>query len=188
VVRWTQKAIKEVAREERAALGLGPLDPFDPYTLAAEHGIAVYTVSSLRNTGLSGEAHDHFSFDSAATWSAALVPFGTARVIIDNDAHALTRRRASVAHELGHHLLEHPFDGALLGANDERVFDPSHEKQADIIAGELLIPEKGAIAAAFARMDNVAVGAKYGVSPQFAQLQMKGPRVIAERSVARRGA
>ncbi|MGV9654455.1 hypothetical protein [Streptomyces sp. NPDC003554] len=39
--------MREVAQEERAELGLGPTDPLDPYALAEEHGISVYTLDNL---------------------------------------------------------------------------------------------------------------------------------------------
>jgi Zn-dependent peptidase ImmA (M78 family) len=41
------------------------------------------------------------------------MPLGTGRMIIEHDGHDEVRRRASIAHELGHHMLEHPFDAAL---------------------------------------------------------------------------
>ena len=55
-MRWTQALMRDVAQEERSALGLGAADPFDPYALAEEHGIAVYTLSGLREFGLGTEA------------------------------------------------------------------------------------------------------------------------------------
>lgn len=179
--------MREVAQEERESLGLGPTDKFDPYALAEEHGIAVYTLSELKTWELSDEAHQHFFDSSTGRWSAALVPFGVSRVIVENDAHAVVRRRASIAHELGHHLLEHAFDAALIGANHERIFDSAREKQATFMAGELLVPDVAARRAAFARWTNAQVAYAFGVSEQFAQMQMKGPRVIAERSAKKNG-
>jgi len=181
MVRWTQKLMREVAREEREALGLTDADKLDPYALAEEHGIAVYTLSELREWDLSDEAHTHFFTSSTAKWSAALVPLGAARVIIDNDGHASVRRRASVAHELGHHLLEHAFDASLTG-NHDRLFDQEKEKQATFMAGELLIPDSAAYKAARAGWSNAQVAHAFGVSEQFAQMQMKGPRVVVARS------
>ena len=182
-MRWTQKLMREVAREEREALGLGPTDQFDPYKLAEAHGIPIYTLSELnKSSNLSGEAHAHFFGENSATWSAALIPIGKSRVIVEHDGHADVRRRASIAHELGHHLLEHPFDAALVGENHERLFDKSKEKQANFMAGELLVPEAVARKAAYAKWNNAQVAFAYGVSEQFAQMQMKGARVIAQRA------
>lgn len=186
-MRWTQKLMREVATEERGNLGLGPTDRFDPYLLADEHGIAVYALSELQAWNLSEDALAHFIGDKTGTWSAALVPLGTSRVILDNDGHAVVRRRASIAHELGHHLLEHTFDASLAGSNHERAFDATKEKQATFMAGELLVPEAAARKAAFAGWTNATVALKFGVSEQFAQMQMKGARVIAQRSARKYG-
>ncbi len=179
--RWTQKSMREVAAEERKNLGLTPTERFDPYLLADEHGISVYPLSELHAWALSEAALSHFLADTTGRWSAALVPLGTSRIILDNDGHAEVRRRASIAHELGHHLLEHAFDASLIGANHERVFDTMKEKQATFMAGELLVPDIAARKAAFAGWSNQQVAFAFGVSEQFAQMQMRGARVIAQR-------
>lgn len=83
---------------------------------------------------------------------------------------------------MGHHLLEHAFEGVLLSEEHERVFDETKEKQATFVAGELLIPEAAAKKAAYANWNNAQVAYVFGVSEQFAQMQMKGPRVIAQRA------
>lgn len=179
--------MREVASEERVNLGLGPDDRFDPYLLAAEHGISVYALSELHAWDLGEDALDHFIGDATGKWSAALVPLGTSRVILDNDGHAEVRRRASIAHELGHHLLEHTFDASLVGSNHERAFDKAKEKQATFMAGALLVPDAAARKAAFARWTNTQVALAFGVSEQFAQMQMTGARVIAQRSARKYG-
>lgn len=111
-----------------------------------------------------------------------LLPIGTARIIVENDNHEPVRRRSNIAHELGHHLLEHPFDQAILGEDHKRVFDDKQEKEATFMAGELLIPLKAAERMAFDGWDNPRVANRYGVSEQFAQMQMKGQRVRAQRA------
>lgn len=186
-MRWTQKLMREVAREERTDLGLGPFEPLDPYALADAHGIRVYTLHDLREWDLSAEAHAHFHGPSGSRWSAALIPFGPVRVIIENDAHAPVRRRSNIAHELGHHLLEHPFDTVILGEDHQRQFDKTQEEQAGFIAGELLVPDEAARKAAYSRWTNSQVADTFGVSEQLAQKQMKGPRVIADRASKRYG-
>lgn len=181
-VRVTQKYMQELARDERASLGVGDHEALDPYALCEEHGVLVYTVESLRSFGASSEAILHFTSLSTATWSAALVPLGSARIIIENETHAPVRRRSSIAHELGHFLLEHEFNGALLGEDHKRQFDPAKEKQATYLSGELLIPEVAARRAAYKGWDNQRVAQAFNVSTQFAQMQMKGPRVMAARA------
>jgi Zn-dependent peptidase ImmA (M78 family) len=173
--------MREVAQEERQSLGLTSTDKLDPYQLANEHGIPVYSLSELLSWDLREEAHNHFSSNKTGKWSAMLVPLGRGRFIVENDGHADVRRRASIAHELGHHLLEHSFSGSLM-EDHERMYDTAKEKQATFVAGELLVPDVAAFKAAYARWTNAQVAHAYGVSEQFAQMQMKGPRVVAQRS------
>jgi hypothetical protein len=126
---WTQALMRDVAQEERAGLGLGAADPFDPYALAKEHGIDVYTLSGLHEFGLGSEVLSHFTVRDSSAWSAALLPLGDARVIIENESHRLVRRRSNIAHELGHHLLEHPFDSVILGEDHKRQFNEQQESK-----------------------------------------------------------
>ena len=186
-MKWTQAAMSEVAEEERAGLGLAPHDAFNPYALCDAHGISVYSIKDL--SGVSTEAVEHFSHSKSGSWSAALIPVGTARIIVENPAHHSNRRRTNISHELGHHLLEHPFNGVLLGESHAEAFAANLEKQATFMAGELLIPKAAANKAAFSDWTNEQVAEHFGVSTQFAQMQMKGPRVYAQRSRAlhRRG-
>jgi len=177
--------MREVATEERAELGLGEHEPLDPYQLARQHAIPIYTISELLEHDLDPGTHEHFHQKSTGSWSAALIPFGTARVIVENDAHAEVRRRTNIAHEIGHYLLEHSFEDVILGEDHKRQFDKTQEKQALFISGELLIPERAARKAAFANWDNSRVAQAYNVSEQFAQMRMMGARVIAQRATTK---
>lgn len=179
--------MRETAQEERNELELGIYDPLDPYALAKGHGIPVYSLTNLLDNDLGLEAREHFHATSSRSWSAALIPLGTARIIVENDAHAPVRRRSNIAHELGHHLLEHPFDHVILGEDHKRQFIPALEKQASFIAGELLIPDEAARKAAYADWDNARVAEVFNVSEQFAQMRMYGARVIARRAAQKYG-
>jgi hypothetical protein len=175
----------ELALEEREALGLTPFDPLDPYALASEHGISVYPIETLAEHECPADSIAYFTSIRVSTWSAALIPVGSARLIIENTAHQPVRRRSSIAHELGHHLLEHDFAEALLGEDGCPEFDPKREKEANHLAGELLIPSLAAKRAAFDDHDNARVARQFGVSEQFAQMRLYGPREYAKRARAK---
>jgi Zn-dependent peptidase ImmA (M78 family) len=183
--RWTQERMKEVAAEERAGLSLGLMDSLDPYAMAREHGIDVYPIDELPDEHCSQEAVTHFTVNRPKVWSAALVPIGTGRIILENTGHALVRRWSSLAHELSHHFLEHEFDDVLLTEDGCRRFDKQKEKQANFLAGELLIPYQAALKWAFAEKTNEEIAAIYGVSTQFVQMCMKGARVHAQHALAK---
>lgn len=177
-MRWTQKLMREVAVEERQNLGLSQWDQLDPYALCHEHGIPVYALSKIA----SSEAVAHFSVGRASTWSAALVPVGSARLIIENDEHHPVRRRSNIGHELGHFLLEHDFKSELFGETHARQFDAKLEKEATFLAAELLVPFQAVEQMAFKGWTNEQVAMKFGVSEQFAQMCVRGQRVRAKRA------
>jgi len=172
--------------EERSELGLGDDDRLDPYELAEAHGIPVYPLTALLQHGLGDETHRHFHVTRPQAWSAALLPMGGARVIVENDAHVVERRRTNVAHELGHHLLEHEFNAVALGEDHSRRYNKQQEEHATFLARELLIPYSAAQRMARLGWDNTRVATVFGVSEQLAQWAMSGPRVIAKRAAAKR--
>jgi hypothetical protein len=184
--RWTKAKLEELALEVRDEMGLGWNDPLDPYRLADEYGIPVYPIDALPDFGCPERAIRHFAGNRSKVWSAALVPVGNGKLIIENTAHAPVRRRSNATHEMGHVLLEHEFDGLLLTDEGCRLHDPVKEREATDLAGELLIPTKAAINAAFAGKTNPQVASRFGVSIQFAQMRMAGARKIVERSIQRR--
>jgi hypothetical protein len=186
--RWTQRRMIEVAHEERADLGLGPFDRLDPFALADHHGIPVYRLDELGDDAGAAAAVEHFSTAGQSVWSAALIPVGSARIIIENTSHELVRRISSVAHELSHYLLEHAFDEVLLTEDKKcRQFDVTKEKQAKFLSGELLVPQQAARRAAFLGRTNDQVAERFGVSPQLAQMQMAGARTFARNALRRQG-
>ncbi len=185
--RWTQAKMIEVASEERADLGLGPDDRLNPYPLASLHAIPVYPIDELDDEVRAVAAIKRFTTTGQSLWSAALIPVGNGRLIIENTAHLAVRRMSSIAHELAHHLLEHSFDEILLNAEKKcRQFDKGGP--GPVPSGELLIPRKAARKAAFAGGTNEDVAERFGVSTQFAQMQMAGPRKFAERALAKQAA
>lgn len=184
--RWTKAKLEGLAHEIRGEVGLGWNDPLDPYQLAHEYGIPVYPIDSLPQFGCSERAIRHFAENRPKAWSAALVPVGISRLIIENTAHTTVRRRSNTTHEMSHVLLEHDFDDLLLTDDGCRRYNPAKERQATDLASELLIPTKAAINAAFAKKTNAQVASHFDVSIPFAQMRMAGARKIAERSIRKR--
>lgn len=187
-MRWGFKEeAKRLAVEVRKEVGLSPLEPLDPRRLADEYGFPVYTIGQLADA-CPPEAVAYLTEDGRAVFSAALVPCGTGKFVLDNDSHADTRRRASIAHEMAHVLLEHPFRGALLNVEGCRAGDPDHEEEADWLGGELLIPYTAALAAAGKHWDDDIVADICKVSVRYAAMRMNasGARLVIKRQAARR--
>lgn len=180
---------KAVAAEVRVELGVGESDPLDPWHLAAQWGIPVHAVSEQVAWGCHADAIRHFHADGGARFSAALIPDGFARVILENDAHAMVRRRANIAHEMAHVILEHDFGVTLLTPEGCRAVNKRLEDEAAWLAGELLVPTSAAIRAALVGCPDAGVASGFQVSEQLARWRMNasGARTIAKRARRRRG-
>lgn len=178
---------RRLAAEIRREVALGDDVAFDPWALAELYGIPVYALCELPEFGCSARAIDQLS--SGPIFSAALVPLGSARLIIENDKHALVRRRASMAHEMSHLVLEHEFLEAILTDDGCRNWDRASEAEATWLAGEILVPFEAAKRAALAGVTDELVARTYGVSPAYARMRMNvtGVRKIASRSREKRG-
>jgi hypothetical protein len=174
---------KKLALGVRAELGLGASARFDPYALAHEYGIPVYSLSELAQHEDMRHAGAHYALDRPSTFSAALVPLGNGRFILDNDYHAPVRRRNSVSHEMSHVLLEHAFTSILLTCDGCRSIDRDKEGEADWLAGELLIPYAAAERAARLDLTDEQVAQMFDVSTQLAAMRMNysGARIIVAR-------
>jgi Zn-dependent peptidase ImmA (M78 family) len=174
---------KRLAAELRAEIGLEPMDPLDPWRLADLYGVTVIPMSDLP---LSSVVREYFSVERPDVFSGALVPVRTGAVIIENDAHSLTRRRSTMGHELAHIFGEHTFGTSLVNERGCRLANQAQEAEAAEIAGELLIPFEAAKVLARRDATNEEVGLRFGVSPDLARWRMDstGARLIASRQRA----
>jgi hypothetical protein len=163
---------RRLALELRAELGLGAYEQFDPYALATEYGIPIFALSDLGRDPEARSAAAHYTESGSATFSAALVPIGSNRFILDNDGHDPKRRRNSVSHEMSHLILEHAFGQVLLTADGYRPFSPENEDEANCLGGELLIPYTAAERAARLDWNDEQVADAYDVSIPLARMRM----------------
>ena len=133
--------------------------------------------------GLFKEAIDHFESSGSGSFSAMLLPVGFGVCVVENDSHAMTRRRSNICHEFGHLFLEH--ESGHLSFDDRcSSYDASVEAEAVWLGGELLIPRQGAIRCAREDLSNHDVAQVYGVSVQLAAMRMNasGARIQARRA------
>lgn len=172
-----------LALEIRSEFQTSARRPFDPYAYFREYGILVVDLGSL-----GGAARDHFYRQVGSPLSGALIPNGTGFVVLDNDAHPLTRRRATMAHEIAHHTLDHAFVEPLAVSERKCGLGGDQEEEADYLAGELLIPTESARQHAFGDWTDERVAGAYEVSIELARWRMNGSgaRKFAERARNRR--
>lgn len=167
-----------LALEIRNEFNLPVEGQFDPYEFAHEYGIPVVALGELK-----GPARDYFYDPKNGTLSGALVKNGNGFVILDNDSHPTTRRRATISHEISHFLFEHEFSRALESNVRGCGLGASQEEEANFLSGELLIPTDGAIRHALKGRSNEQVARFHGVSVELARWRMNasGARIIAQR-------
>jgi hypothetical protein len=185
VRRGFKTLAKGLAIEVRGELGLNAYETLDPVELAETYGIPIYCLGDLERDGMAPESITYFDGDAGSRFSAALIPVGPGRCIVENDGHAPTRRRANLAHEMAHVILEHDFTVAILGPDGCRSVDPEIEEE---LGGELLITSDAALRLARRGAADDAVARYYGVSTQYAAMRMNrsGARTRAGREASRR--
>jgi Zn-dependent peptidase ImmA (M78 family) len=169
-----------LAAEIRREICLTAYEPLDPWSLAAHLEIPVWTLSSYRDAIPC--ATDYLLNSEDGAFSAVLAFDGLARVIIHNDAHALTRQRADISHELAHALLLHQPHPAPTEGRVE--FDLAQEEEAKWLGGVLLVPDEFCVACARRSIRVETAAEEMGVSVQLMRwrFNMSGARRRAQRA------
>ena len=109
--RGFKSETNEIVRESRAELGLGPVDPLNPWLFADYLGVPVVAMTNL--VDVAGSAVTYFSEVDPSSFSAVTVFRGSHRMIVHNDSHVPGRQKSDVSHELSHALLLHPPSPAI---------------------------------------------------------------------------
>ncbi|GAB3584307.1 hypothetical protein GCM10027445_60330 [Amycolatopsis endophytica] len=180
--RGFKKEARALALEVREELGVEVFAPLDPWALAELYGIEVHDLS---NPILPRDSVRYLTEERPHVFSAALVPLDpSGAVIIENHVHPLRRRRSTIAHEMAHVLLEHPFGPTLTDENGCRSAVAGIEEEATELSGELLIPTDAARIAAFKGWSDHSVANHFRVSVRMAtwRMNMSGARRIAARA------
>lgn len=152
---------RELSRHVRGELGLTPLDALDPWALADHLAIPIWRLSEYEEIQ---SAVTLLSGPHQGAYSAMVAFVGHRRVIIHNDAHALTRQRADISHELAHALLLH--EPHTVRAGTAPAFDPDQEEEAGWLGGVLLVTEEACLAACRRKLTVSDAAGAMGVSEQ----------------------
>jgi Zn-dependent peptidase ImmA (M78 family) len=158
-----------IAREVRADLGLAEHAPLDVRRLAEHLAIPLLPLNACRQE--EPAAVRHFRIVDTGAFSAGTIFRGRRRLIVFNDAHAVTRQASDLAHELAHALLQHA-PGAALDNFGCRVWSDTYESEADWLGGALLVPELAALLVARSKQPVSEAAATYGVSQPMMQYRL----------------
>ena len=173
------------AEKYRTALGLKPVDPLDTKALADHLRVIVWRPEDVPK--LSKKSLRRLTNHDSDSWSAVTIRHGDTKLTIVNSAHAKTRQRSSLSHELAHIILDHEpgridlsQDGHLLLSS----YDREQEDEAEWLSGTLLVPRAGLLNAYRSTQDPQSLASHFGVSVVMLnwRLRMTGVATHARRA------
>ena len=156
---------ERTSHEYRSSLGVQLADPLDPCRLANLFGVRLTTPEAI--PGLSRETVSQLTSVDRESWSAVTITHHGKRLVVLNSGQSRARQTSSLAHELAHIVLNHTTDQAVL--SDEGFlfrgsYDAGQEEEADWLAGCLLVPRDGLLAAGRRSADHRNLAMRFGVS------------------------
>ena len=172
------------AAAAREALGMPPNAPIDPWDYAAHLNVRVLDFAKL---GLSTQEVSQLTIIDGGSWSAMTLQCGGTFAVVLNPAHAITRQRNDLMHELAHIELSHVparvevSETGLLLLSD---YSDEQEQEADWLAASLLLPRDGLVKLRSARHSTTEIANHYGVSEALCawRLRMTGVDVQMGRA------
>ena len=178
---WCENA----ATEYRSHLGLKRTSPLDPYDLADYLHVRVWSPRDV--PGLSQQAVERLTEIDPYNWSAVTIKAKGQHVVILNSAHADTRQRNSLAHELAHIILNHrPVHTTI--SNEGFLFndryDSEQEEEADWLAAVLLLPRDALLRAYRRTRSSHSIAREFGLSTKLVdwRLRMTGVPLQVKRA------
>ena len=178
---------ENVSAEYRSNLGLERDAVLDPRDLARYLDVRVWTPHEV--PGLSQASIEQLIETDPASWSAVTLAVNGQNVVILNSAHAPTRQRSSLAHELAHLALNHR--AARTTVSDEGFlfsdrFDEEQEEEADWLSGALLLPREGLLNAYRRSRASAVVARHFGVSTNLVDWRLRMTGILMQTQRAAR--
>ncbi len=165
----------------RKSLGISSTDPIDMWAVANKHSIPIWHPDDI--AGLDAAAKKVLLEEDSSSWSAITIKFDSKTVIVLNSAHTKARQASNLAHEISHLIIGHKgaqtfmnTDAGLLLAS----YNKEEEKEADWLAGCLLLPREACIYIKKQKLTDEQVEKKYGISIQMLKYRMNVTGVAKE--------
>ena len=173
------------AEAYRTALGLKPEDPLNPEDLAVHLGVIVWRPEDVPE--LAEDSLRQLTIHDRDSWSAVTIRLGVSSLTIVNSAHALTRRRSSLSHELSHLILDHEpgrIDLSPAGYLLLSSFEREQEEEAEWLSATLLVPRAGLQTTFRSTQESSTLADHFGVSVDMLnwRLRMTGVATQARRA------
>ena len=130
---------QRLALEYRTTLGVPATGALDPRVIASHLGVQVRQPEDVPS--LTEEDLGHLVSAGSGHWSAVSLPVAGGHLIVYNPTHSPGRVNNTLAHEVAHLLLDHrPATFTEVGDCPMRDYDDVQEREADWLAGSLLLP------------------------------------------------
>ena len=178
---------EEIARDIRAAAGVGPCAPLDLENVAASRDVRIVSAGDL----VPIESLQEIESIQAFSFSACTFEINGGHVVVYNPIRKRPRRRSDIAHELAHIILQHDLT-EIQYLNDVpfRTCRPDQEQEATALGGTLLLPRAALLeeARSGATVDQIAT--EFEVTKQMAQFRWNSTgveRQVAAEAALRRG-
>lgn len=185
--RGFKSQAERCATAARQLLGIGELTPFDPWAYASHLDVLVLDFHSL---GLSAGTVRQLTTVDGDSWSAMTLQVESKVGIVVNPAHAPTRLRYDLMHELAHIELEHvptrvevSHTGLMLLSD----YSDEQEQEADWYAASFLLPRDSLVRLRSRGKTTEEIAAQFGVSRALCEfrLRMTGVDIQMRRSLGR---
>lgn len=177
------------AAEFRSILGLSLSEKFIPELLANYLGIKVWRPENVPEIPFS--SLNQLTVDDKDSWSAVTIHYQKQTLIIVNSAHAPTRQRSSLSHELAHLILDHTPDRIDLSPEGHLLlssFEKDQEEEADWLSASLLVPREGLLSMYRVTRNPIELAHHFEVSRDLLnwRLRMTGVLTQSRRASIRR--
>ncbi|MBD2328366.1 ImmA/IrrE family metallo-endopeptidase [Alkalinema sp. FACHB-956] len=131
--------IERRAKRMRDLLGLDELDPLDPYELAQEMDVKIF--SPLDVAGLPSHMLHEILGAGSDSWSGGALHLPRGHAVVLNPTHAKTRTHATLMEELSHIFLKHKPSSfyVFVNALTMRSYNKSQEQQAYGVGAAALV-------------------------------------------------
>ena len=172
---------EQTSQDYRMTLGLTLDDPLDPVVLATHLGAILWRPEDV--PGLSSESLSQLITKDSDSWSAVTIRNQGTILIVVNSAHALTRQRNSLTHELSHLILAHKpgrIDVSKNGYLLLNSFVKEQEEEADWLSGTLLVPRTSLLKVFQNNSDLPHAANHFGVSLPLLQWRLRTTGVAAQ--------
>lgn len=154
-------------------MGLKPFEPLNPWSLAEEMCIRVWTPRDV--PGLSKGDLRILLSERADEWDASTICLNGISLIILNSSQSERRQSNSLMHEISHLIIEHKparvdvDESGLLLLN---TYDSTQEEEANWLSATLLLPRVALVSLKLRRIPEEQILSEYYVSSQLLKMRM----------------